>query len=94
VTWTGGAAKANVDIQVSSATDVSLFNAVTVDCKAPASAGSLTIPAYVLNQLPPGSFTSFNFQQYLTAPFIAPSLNFGAFNLKAAPLGFNGVQLK
>ncbi len=60
VTWTPNSSPTHVEIQISSfiANNVG----VRIDCTAPVSAGTFTIPSYVLLALPTGTGTNFNFQ--------------------------------
>ncbi len=52
VTWTGGANDSYVSISGTSSSDTV---SASFTCNAPAAAGQFTIPAYVLETLPPGS---------------------------------------
>jgi len=64
VTWTGGDPNGNVQILITGKTPTDF---ATASCIAPASAGTLTIPAYVLLALPSdnsGSFAFFSAQKY------------------------------
>ena len=82
VTWSGGDPNGHVEIEVSSATDNTGNNNAFAFCKAPASAGTFTIPSYVLLALPAGNFTSFELgpgaaQAAASAPFTATGLSIG-----------------
>jgi hypothetical protein len=78
VTWSGGDPSGNVRIVVTSATDNTYTNADQAVCIAPASAGTFTIPPYVLLALPAGTFAGFVLQPADSAVvFPATGLNIG-----------------
>jgi uncharacterized protein (TIGR03437 family) len=78
ISWTGGAANADVQVQLSSATDSTNTTGATAICTAPAGAGKLTIPPYALLTLPAGNFGGFLFApRTLDVPFTANGLNLG-----------------
>jgi len=60
ITWTPNNSSSHVEIQLSSATSVNTRAMLT--CTAPVSAGTFTIPDYVLYGLPTGNGTNFSFQ--------------------------------
>jgi hypothetical protein len=75
VTWTGGDPNGYVRMTVSGATDNTFGNGAAAYCTAPAGPGTFTIPAYVLDALPPGNNAGFTF-----AP-AAPAVSFTASGL-------------
>jgi uncharacterized protein (TIGR03437 family) len=82
VTWTGGDPNGHVEISIASVTDNTFSTGTFANCKAPASAGTFTIPSYVLMALPAGQFTGFELgpganQAAATAPFTANGLTVG-----------------
>jgi len=60
VTWNGNGSTGHVEMQLSSYVDAN--TGATVTCTAPASAGTFTIPSYMLSALPNGNGTGFAFQ--------------------------------
>jgi len=79
VTWTGGSATGVVQIQVQSALDITFTNGSSIGCYVPASAGTFTIPAYMMESLPTGNFGGlFFWQSTPEVPITAASgLGFG-----------------
>jgi uncharacterized protein (TIGR03437 family) len=82
VNWNANGSKGTLELIVSSATDGTFNTSPTVSCKVPASAGTFTIPGYMLLALPPGTFTAFRFQLGDQAPattsaFSATGIDFG-----------------
>jgi uncharacterized protein (TIGR03437 family) len=82
VTWTGGDPNAYVEISVASMIDSTFSAGAFANCKAPTTAGTFTIPSYVLLALPAGNFTGFELgpgtnQAAATAPFTATGLSVG-----------------
>jgi uncharacterized protein (TIGR03437 family) len=59
ITWKGG--DGNVELAVMSATDSTRTLGSLARCKVPASAGTFTIPPYVMLALPAGNFATFTF---------------------------------
>jgi uncharacterized protein (TIGR03437 family) len=95
VTWIGGASKADVQIEVTGATDNSNSNGATVLCEAAASAGTITIPPYALLALPAGNFGGFAFlQQTAAGGFTAKGLNLGVIRTSNAPTFIGGFTLR
>jgi uncharacterized protein (TIGR03437 family) len=99
VTWTGGAPNGHVEIQVLSAIDNTFNVGALATCKVPASAGTFTIPSYVLLALPAGNFTYFalgpgTIQAAAAAPFTATGLNVGLLQLFIDGTGFGGFALQ
>lgn len=93
VNWTGGAG--NILLQVGSNTDSSGNTGTTVNCTAPASAGSFTIPAFALLALPPTNFSYFEIasaEAYF--PFTATGLNAGWVQTQIWGPGVGGFALK
>jgi len=97
ITWnaapSGGTG--HVEIVVSSATATSR---ATVTCTAPASAGTFTIPPYVMLALPAGTGTNFGFQPGDQAPasssmFSATGLDAGILQTFVDSVGFAGFTL-
>jgi hypothetical protein len=76
VAWTGGTG--NMKIQVRSATDGTYNSGSRAFCTVPASAGTFTIPSYVLLALPPGNFAGIVIAPVAEAvPFTAKGLTVG-----------------
>jgi hypothetical protein len=95
VTWAGGAANADVQIEVTAATDNTNSNGATVVCEAATNAGTITIPPYALLALPPGSFAGFSFvQQTAAGGFTATGLNLGVIRTSNAPTYVGGFTLQ
>ena len=95
VNWTGNGSNGIVQIQVGSATDNTFTNGANAACEAPASAGTFTIPPYVLLALPAGNFGALNFQQRTAeVPFTATGLNVGTLQTNGAGTGPGGFMLK
>jgi uncharacterized protein (TIGR03437 family) len=74
--WSGAAQDVTLQFQLQTSDSTSTSGA-TLLCNAPSSAGSFTIPLYVLLALPAGSFVEFSSMQYTEAPVSAPNLNYG-----------------
>ncbi len=88
-TWTGGDPNGNIQITVTSAIDNMFNNADQAICIAPASAGTFTIPPYVLLALPAGNFAGFVFAPFnTTAPFMATGLSVGILKTQNDGTGF------
>jgi len=94
ISWTGGASGAYVQIQVQSATDSTYTNGATAICDVAATAGSFTIPAYVLQALPAGNLASFQFRQQTESAFTATGLPYGTITTSSAPTGIANFALK
>ena len=60
ITWTPNNSPGHVEVQIGSFVATNVGNQIT--CTAPVSAGTLTIPSYVLLSLPTGNGTYLNFQ--------------------------------
>ncbi len=89
VTWTGGDPNGNVQITVTSATDNTLANGDQAICTAPASAGTFTIPPYVLLALPAGFDAGFVISPTPTGSlFTATGLTFGILTTQNDGTGF------
>jgi uncharacterized protein (TIGR03437 family) len=87
VTWTGGGG--NVLIWVNAATDKTNTTGAAAQCTAPASAGTFTIPPYVMLALPAGNFGSFFLgSAEVDVPFTATGLSVG--NLHTQSVGPGG----
>jgi hypothetical protein len=98
VTWNSNGTTGHVELVLSS-----FFNAnvqAEAACTVPASAGSFTIPPYVLLALPPGNGTYFNFAPgdfggpATTAAFTANGLNAGIAQTFIDGAGFGGFVLQ
>ena len=89
-TWTGG--NGNVELMVYSATDNTYTNGAVAQCTAPASAGTFTIPSYVLLALPAspnGVSAGFVFgSPYTYAPITATGLDVGIIQADNISQGF------
>ena len=96
VTWAGGGGEyAEVQIQVSGATDNTNSNGATVVCEAATSAGAITIPPYALLALPAGNFGGFAIvQQTAASGFTATGLNLGVIRTSNAPTYIGGFTLR
>jgi len=95
VTWTGGDPNGTVQFQLASATDGSYTAGADAQCTAPASAGTFTIPTYVLLALPAGNFGRFQFSPAVTmVPFTATGLNLGILSTSSAGTSFSGFTLQ
>ena len=86
VSWTGGAG--NVSIQVQSCTDSSCTNGAAAFCTAPASAGSFTIPPYVLEALPAGNNAGVVLTSYAESSFTANGVDVGIIDTFTNDAGF------
>lgn len=88
-TWTGGDPNGIVQIYLISASDNTFNYGVQANCFAPTSAGTFTIPPYVLNALPASNFAGFSITPTLPeTTFTAPGLSVGfTQNISNAPWG-------
>lgn len=86
VTWTGGSG--NLEIDLSSCVDSGCNTGASVSCKVPASLKSFTIPSYILEALPAGSFAGFVLSSYSEAPFTATGLDAGTISTFNNEFGF------
>jgi len=96
VSWNPNGSTEHVELVLASPLDPN--TAAQVACTAPASAGSFTIPSYVLAALP-GGFPYFLFQPGGVGPassamFSAPGLDVGIARTFIAGTYFNGFQLR
>lgn len=92
VNWTGGSANGNLVIAVSSATDVSFTLGSTAACFVQGSAGSFTIPSYVMLSLLSGNFANLSFQPNTPeVPVTGPGIGFGELQVNGAPTNLNVV---
>jgi uncharacterized protein (TIGR03437 family) len=95
LTWTGGVSNAFVEIQAYGATDKTVTNGATVDCKVPGNAGTFTIPAWAMLALPPGNFGGiFIGQEVTNTPLTGLGLDAGVFNAFGTPTSVFGFTLK
>jgi len=93
VTWTGGGG--NVQIHLASATDKTYSSGATAQCTVAASAGTFTIPPYVLQALPAGNFDHFFLGSAESdVPFSAAGLSLGTLHTDSVGPGFSGFTLK
>ncbi len=79
VTWTGGSG--NVVIELYSPSDNTDTNGTAAVCTAPASAGTFTIPPYVLLAFPASTSAGFILSTETKASFTATGLNLGIISL-------------
>jgi uncharacterized protein (TIGR03437 family) len=86
VTWSGGSG--TLAIEVNSCSDNSCKGGASVVCSVPASAGTFTVPPYVMNALPAGNFAGVVLSSYSTVTFTATGLNAGFLNIYANDSGF------
>ena len=98
VSWTPNSSPTHVEVQVSSF--VAQNAGIQVDCTAPVSAGTLTIPSYVLLALPNGNGTNFSFQPgdgpsgpASLSVFSATGLVFGLAQAFVDGVGFGGFPV-
>ena len=90
VSWTGGSAKAIVQITVYGPTDSSGLTGSQVVCNVPSTAGTFTIPAYALSALPASNFGAFSFYAFAPeVPVTATGLIFGEIQPILPGQGFN-----
>jgi len=94
VNWKDGDPNGNVLVSLRSAVDSARTTGATARCKVPASAGTFTIPPYVLLALPAGSFTDFVFGTAESeTPFTAPGISGGSLHTQSAVSEFTGFPL-
>jgi len=94
VSWTGGSANTEVQITVYGATDNTGLTGAQVVCEVPSTAGTFTIPGYLLSALPAGNFGALNFSPFTPeVPITATGLIFGEVETSLPGTGF-GVTLK
>jgi len=97
VTWNSNGSTGHVEVVISAYVDQN--TAAQAVCSAPASAGTLTIPPYVLLALPPTNSANFSFQpgdQGLPAfggTFTANGINLGIASAFIDSVGFGGITL-
>jgi uncharacterized protein (TIGR03437 family) len=93
VSWTGGSANAVIQITVYGATDSTGLTGAQVVCEVPSTAGTFTIPPYVLSALPANNFGAFNFSPFTPeVPITGTGLIFGEIQTSLPGAGF-GVTL-
>jgi len=98
-TWNPNGSNGHVEIQVASATDNTFNLGGLVVCIAPASAGTFTIPPYVMLALTPSKFTNIEFGPgtvfaAATAPFTAKGLDIGLIQAFNDGVFFGGFTLQ
>ena len=81
VTWNGNGSTGNVDIFMLSALDNMFSFGSVANCRVAASAGSFTIPPYVLLALPVGNFTQFELSPGIISPAVSASFTARGINL-------------
>src|SRR5579883_657733 len=86
VTWSGGSG--SIEIEVNSCTDSSCNNGAAAVCHLDASAGTFTIPPYVLDALPAGNFAGLVLSSYSFGTFTATGLNAGSISTYNNLAGF------
>jgi hypothetical protein len=86
VTWTGGAG--SIQLIINSPNDNTYANGSNAQCTAPASAGTFTIPPYVLLSFPAGSGGGFVLSSFAVAPVTATGLSTGFLQTKFDVAGF------
>ena len=90
VAWMGGGANATVGIQLFGATDNTGLTGAQIKCEVPASAGTFTIPGYILSALPAGNYGSFGFGQFAPeVPIAATGLIDGEVEVSSPGASFN-----
>ena len=90
VAWTGGGANATVGIQLFGATDNTGLTGAQVKCYVPTSAGTFTIPGYILSALPAGNNGSFGFAQFAPeVPVSSTGLIDGEIEIPSPGVSFN-----
>jgi uncharacterized protein (TIGR03437 family) len=95
VTWAGNGSTGNVVIQVAAATDSTYNFGANATCRAPASAGTFTIPPYALLALPAGNFGALNFVGLTPAAgFTAAGLSVGFLQASGVPTGPSGFTIR
>lgn len=75
VTWSPGSGE--LQIQVTSCADSQCLIGASVTCNVPASAGSFTIPSYILEALPASNLAGVRLSSLSTAAFTATGLDLG-----------------
>jgi hypothetical protein len=98
-TWNPNGSNGHVEIQVASATDNTFNLGGLAVCTAPASAGTFTIPPYVMLALTPSNFTYVEFGPgtvfaAATAPFTAKGLDVGLIQAFNDGVFFGGFTLQ
>jgi hypothetical protein len=98
-TWNPTGSNGHVEIQVASAIDNTFNIGGTAVCTAPASAGTFTIPPYVMLALTSSNFTYLEFGSGVWAaaaenPFTATGLNIGFFEAYLDGTVFGGFALQ
>ena len=95
VGWKGGDPSGNVQLTVVSATDATFTIGASATCTVPASAGTFTIPPYVLLALPAGNFGALFFGSAESqVPFTAPGLSVGTLHTETVNAGLGYFVLK
>ncbi len=98
VTWTPNDSPTHVEVQIASF--VAKNVGIQITCTAPVSAGTFTIPSYVLLALPTGNGTNFNFQPgdgpggpATISSFSATGIAVGLAQAFVDGVGFGGFQI-
>jgi uncharacterized protein (TIGR03437 family) len=87
VSWTPGAGR--LQIKVNSCVDNKCNIGAAATCNVPASAGSFTVPSYILEALPPSSFAGVVLSSLSTASFTASGLDVGILSTFSNVGGFS-----
>jgi uncharacterized protein (TIGR03437 family) len=83
VTWAGGSSNSFVSLNGSSATDSTLSNGAAYQCTVLTSAGSFSVPPYVLLALPAGNFGGMYFRpSAIPASFSGTALNLASISAR------------
>jgi hypothetical protein len=96
VTWNGNGSTGHVELILGSRADANTVASVT--CEVPASAGTFTIPSYLLFTLPSSANGIFFFQlgdqgPATSAPFSAPGIDAGVAQSFIDGVSFSGVSI-
>jgi hypothetical protein len=86
VTWTGGSG--NLQVEVNSCSNNSCSNGASAVCIVPATAGTFTVPPYILEALPAGNSAGLVLSSYSMASFTATGLNAGTLLTYSNDSGF------
>ncbi|MGP8246788.1 MAG: hypothetical protein ACLQVN_19995 [Bryobacteraceae bacterium] len=93
-TWSGGVSNAYVQLQVTGPTDSTFSNGAIAVCNVAASAGTFTIPSYVMLALPASNFASFQVQQFAEAAVTAQGMPYATISSGNVPAGIGNFTLK
>lgn len=93
VTWTGGSANGVVSITLQSPSDPTFNNGSTATCIAPGSAGTFTVPPYVLGSLGGGALLSLE-QDAIPVPITGTGIGLGELDYSGPATNFNAATLQ